>query len=346
MMRILLAGDKFVRNDILAREIGARHAIEPEFAMLDLPWPNVPFGPVAEVNEAADCEDAVAEALAEAEVVVTQIAPLTARVIGGARRLKLIVCTRGGPVNVNMRAATERGIAVTCTPGRNAVAAAEYTLLLMLAAMRRLPEAHSSLAGGEWRSGMYAYTECGREISGSVIGIIGLGEIGRRVAASVRGMGGHVVAHDPFVSSDSVGDQVDLVSLTDLLRRADVITLHARLTAETKGMIGAAELAQVRRGAVLVNTARGALLDYDAAVGALESGQLGGLALDVFPEEPVPPTSPLLRMSRVVLSPHLAGATRETAIRAATVAAMEVDRYARGERLAHVVNSIDPRRPR
>lgn len=344
-MKILLAGDDFVRNDILAREIVARVPIEPDFTMLALPWPQLPFGPVAEVDEASDCEDDVAEAVTDAEVVVTQMAPLTARVIGGALALKLIVCTRGGPVNVNTEAATERGIAVSCTPGRNAVAAAEYTLLLMLAAMRRLPEAHASLAAGEWRSGMYAYAECGSEIAGSVIGIVGLGEIGRRVATSVRGLGGHVIAFDPFVSRDAVGDGVEMVSLTELLERADVITLHARLTAGTKGMIGAAELARVRPGAVLVNTARGALLDHDAAMRALESGRLGALALDVFPEEPVPP-SPLLRMPRVVLSPHLAGATRETAERAARVAALEVDRYARGEPLAHVVNGIDPRRPR
>lgn len=345
-MKILLAGDDFVRNDILAREIAARVPIEPDFTMLTLPWPQVPFGPVAEVDEASDCEDDVAEAVTDAEVVVTQMAPLTARVIGGAPALKLIVCTRGGPVNVNTRAATERGIAVSCTPGRNAVAAAEYTLLLMLAAMRRLPEAHASLTAGQWRSGMYAYTECGNEIAGSVIGIVGLGEVGRRVATSVRGLGGHVIACDPFVSRDAVGDGVEMVSLTELLERADVITLHARLTAGTTGMIGAAELARVRPGAILVNTARGALLDHDAAMRALESGRLAALALDVFPEEPVAPDSPLLRMPRVVLSPHLAGATRETAERAARVAALEVDRYARGEPLAHVVNGIDLRRPR
>lgn len=341
-MKILLAGDSFVRNDILAREIGARLPTEPTFSAITLPWPEVPFGPVAEVDEASGCEDELAEAVAGVEVVVTQLAPLTARVIGGASELKLIVCTRGGPVNVNTPAASKRGIAVSCTPGRNAVAAAEYTLLLMLAAMRRLPEAHTSLAAGEWRSGMYAYDECGTEIADSVVGIVGYGEIGRRVGASVRGMGGRVLAHDPFVSPAAGGEGIELVSLPELLERADVITLHARLTPETKGMIGAAQLARMRPGAVLVNTARGALLDYAAATGALEAGRLGALALDVFPEEPVPADSPLLRAPRVVLSPHLAGATRQTAIRAATVAALELERYARHQPLAHVVNGVQP----
>jgi D-3-phosphoglycerate dehydrogenase / 2-oxoglutarate reductase len=339
-MKILLAGDHFVRNDLLAHEITDRLPFEPQLSMLTLPWPEVPFGRVAEVDEASGREDELAAAAADVDVVVTQVAPVTSRVIGSAPELKLIVCTRGGPVNVNTRAATERGIAVSCTPGRNAVAAAEYTLLLMLAAMRRLPEAHTALAAGEWRSGMYAYPECGGEIAGSVVGVVGFGEIGRRVAASILGMGGRVVACDPFVTPDSVGEGIELLALPELLAHADVVTLHARLTAETRGMIGAAELARLRPGAVLVNTARGALLDYAAAARALESGRLGALALDVFPEEPLPSTSPLLRLPRVVLSPHLAGATHQTAARAATMAALEVERYARHQPLAHVVNPV------
>jgi D-3-phosphoglycerate dehydrogenase / 2-oxoglutarate reductase len=343
-VRVLLAGDDFVTNEILAREVGAETSITPELRMLSLPWPAIPFGRVAEVEEASGREDEVAGAAAEAEVIVTQLAPLTSRVIGAAPALRLIVCTRGGPVNVNVQAASERGIAVSTAPGRNAVAVAEYTVLLILAAMRRLIQAHTALAGGEWRSGMYAYGECGREIAGSVVGIVGFGEIGRRVAAIVGGMGARVVAHDPFVPRELVGDQAELVSLTELLESADVISLHARSTPETRGMIGAAELARIRPATILVNTARGALLDYDAASRALERGQLGALALDVFPEEPVPPSSALLRLSRVVLSPHLAGATRETAQRAARIAAAEVGRYGRGEPLAHVVNGIDARR--
>lgn len=343
-MRILLAGDDFIRNELLAQEIAARLPGVPDFSVLDIPWPRIPFGPVAEVHEACGSEDIVAGAVADAEVIVTQMAPLTARVIQSAPALRLIVCTRGGPVNVNVAAATERRVAVTQTPGRNAVAAAEYTLLLILAALRRLPEAHGSLAEGEWRSELYAYSECGTEIAGSVVGIIGLGEIGRRVATMVRALGGRVLAHDPFVRPDAA-DGVELVSLADLLEMSDVVTLHARLTRETRGMIGPAELERMRTGAVLVNTARGPLLDYDAALRALETGRLGALALDVYPEEPVSPTSPILKMRRVVLSPHIAGATRQTAVRAARVAALEIERYSRGVPLAHVVNGIDPRLP-
>jgi D-3-phosphoglycerate dehydrogenase len=344
-VKILLVGDNFIRNDLLEHAIRARVSAELEFSSYSLPWPEVPFGRVAEVDEASDCEDAIVARVGKAEVVVTQMAPITERVIGSAPGLRLVVCARGGPVNVNIGAATRRGIAVSTTPGRNATAAAEYTLLLMLAALRRLPEAHTSLAAGEWRSGMYAYAECGVEISGSVVGIVGFGEIGRRVAASVRSLGGQVIAYDPFVTPESAQDGVELVSFDDLLGKADVVTLHARLTPETRGMIGADALERMRPGAVLVNTARGALLDYDAAVAALRSGRLRALALDVFPEEPVPPTSSVLNLPGVVLSPHLAGATRQTAHRAASVAALEVERYALGQSLEHVVNAIDLRAP-
>jgi D-3-phosphoglycerate dehydrogenase len=338
-VKILLAGDGFVLNDLLERQITSVLSIKCEISKIVLPWPAIPFAHVADVDEASGGEDEIIRVIRDAEVIVTQMAPLTARVFAAARALKLVICTRGGPVNVNLRAATERGIAVCSTPGRNAVAVAEYTLLLMLAALRRLPEAHTSLADGQWRSGLYAYAESGGEIAGSVVGVVGFGEIGRRVAASVRAMGATVIAHDPYATSS---DGVELVALGELLDRADIVTLHARLTPETRHMIGAAELTRIRAGGILVNTARGGLLDYDAALRALASGRLRTLALDVFPEEPLPATSPLLRARGVVLSPHVAGATRQTAARAAASAARELDHYARGEPLMHVVNGIQP----
>lgn len=341
MTEILLAGDNFVRNDLLGAAIKERLAGAAAFTTLTLPWPQVPYGRVAEVDEASDCEEELVEAIADAEILVTQMAPVTARVLERARALRLIVCTRGGPVNVNVEAAAARGIAVSCTPGRNAVAAAEYALLLMMAAQRRLPAAHDSMVAGEWRSWMYDYDECGLELGGSTVGVIGLGEIGRRVAALVRAVGATVLAHDPFVAPEDAGG-TDLVGLDELLAESDTVTLHARMTPQTAGMIGAAELSLMKPGAILVNTARGGLLDYDAAVAALRSGGLGALALDVYATEPLPVDSPLLTMDRVVLSPHLAGATRQTATFAAAIAAEEVSRYVDGQPLRHVVNGVRP----
>jgi D-3-phosphoglycerate dehydrogenase len=232
----------------------------------------------------------------------------------------VVVC-RGGPVNVNLDAALAAGISVRATPGRNAVAAAEHAIALLLAALRQIPDVHNGVRAGQWRSGLYALDAVGGELSGATVGLIGYGAIGQRVARILRAFDATVLVHDPYAAD------VASVGLDELLERSAAVSLHARLTPETAGMIGAKELARLPRGAVLVNTARGGLLDYDAVVDALESGHLGGAGFDVYDEEPLPATSRLLTAPRVVLTPHLAGATRQTAERAARLAAAEVATY-------------------
>lgn len=320
-----------------ALEREARDAFK--VSTLDLPWPIEPFGPVAEVEEASGTEEQMVEAVSSVEVVVTQLAPLTVRVLEAAENLRLVVCTRGGPVNVNVEAASERGVAVCYAPGRNAPAAAEYAVGLMLAAMRRIPEAHGSLSSRQWRGDFYAYEECGIELDGSTVGLVGFGAIGRRVARVLAAFGAGVLVYDPFVDAADIEEAGgSRVNLDELLERSRVVSLHARLSPDTRGMIGAEEIARMPQGAALVNTARGGLLDYEALCDALESGHLGAAALDVYPEEPIPKDSRLLKAPRLVLSPHIAGATKETAQRAARIAAEEVGRYARGEKLKNVVN--------
>ena len=320
-----------------ALERGARGALE--ISTLDLPWPIEPFGRVAEVEEASGTEEQMIEAVRSVEVVVTQLAPLTARVLEAAEDLRLVVCTRGGPVNVNVDAASERDVAVCYAPGRNAPAAAEYAVGLVLAAMRRIPEAHGSLSSGQWRGDFYAYEECGVELNGSIVGLIGFGAIGRRVARVLIAFGAEVLVYDPFVDAADIEEAGgNRVKLDELLGRSRVVSLHARLSPDTRDMIGAHEISRMPRGSVLVNTARGGLLDYEALYDALESGHLGAAALDVYPEEPVPENSRLLEAPRLVLSPHIAGATQETAMRAARIAAEEVGRYVRGEQLVNVIN--------
>ena len=320
-----------------ALEREARGALE--ISTLDLPWPIEPFGRVAEVEEASGTEEQMIEAVRSVEVVVTQLAPLTARVLEAAEDLRLVVCTRGGPVNVNVDAASERDVAVCYAPGRNAPAAAEYAVGLVLAAMRRIPEAHGSLSSGQWRGDFYAYEECGVELNGSIVGLIGFGAIGRRVARVLIAFGAEVLVYDPFVDAADIEEAGgNRVKLDELLGRSRVVSLHARLSPDTRDMIGAHEISRMPRGSVLVNTARGGLLDYEALYDALESGHLGAAALDVYPEEPVPENSRLVEAPRLVLSPHIAGATQETAMRAARIAAEEVGRYVRGEQLVNVIN--------
>ncbi|TWD80081.1 D-3-phosphoglycerate dehydrogenase [Kribbella amoyensis] len=326
-VKALLAGDHFVRNELLAAALTALPDVRFEFREVTLPWPLTPFGPVAEVDEASDAEDQLIGALPGVELAVTQMGPFTERVLDAAPDLRFLVCCRGGPVNVNVPAAIKRGITVASTPGRNAVAAAEHAVALMMGAMRRLPQLQRTLEQGEWRSDLYAYDECGTELDGATVGLIGYGAIGRRVARVMLAFGARVLVVDPILDRAAPPDGVEVVELNDLLRQSDVVSLHARLTDTTRGMIGADQLARMRRGSVLVNTARGGLLDYDATVDALESGHLGAAAFDVFAAEPVPPGSRLLTAPNVVMTPHLAGATQQTALRAGSIAAEAVAAY-------------------
>lgn len=336
--RVLLAGDHFVRNDLLEARLPGLPYFTPTVRLLTLPWPLEPFGRVGEVDEASDVEQAMVELVGDAEIVVTQMAPLTARVLDAATQLRLVVCTRGGPVNVNVQAATERGVMVCNTPGRNAVAAAEHAVTLMLATLRGIPRIHNTVAAGEWRSDLYAYDQCGIELAGATIGLVGYGAIGRRVAKVLLAFDATVLVSDPFLSGDEVEPGVEMVDLNALLRRSDVVSLHARLTPETTGLIDEDSIAAMKPGSYLINTARGGLVDYEALADALTAGHLAGAGLDVFPTEPLPDSWPLLASDRVVMTPHLAGATRQTAHRAADLAAAAVRAYLDGTEPRGVVN--------
>ncbi|MFF8289471.1 2-hydroxyacid dehydrogenase [Streptomyces sp. NPDC016309] len=339
-LTVLAAGDHFVLPRLLHEEL---RAAAPDGATLDvreirLPWPHTPFGPVAEVDEASGTEDELIEALRGARVCLTQLAPLTERVLKACPDLELFCVSRGGPVNANLAAATRHGVAVAYAPGRNAVATAEHTLAMILAAARRIGDVHYDLRHAVWRGDYYDYDNCGFEIEGSVVGLVGFGAIGSRVARVLAAMGAEVLVHDPYVKPEAVEGVAELVPLEVLLGRSRIVSLHARVTEETTGMIGADRIAAMPPGSVLVNCARGALVDYDAVCDALDSGHLAGAAFDVFPAEPVPAGARLLSTPGVVLTPHIAGASREVAHKAARIVAAEAARFLRGEPLAHCAN--------
>ncbi|EPD60484.1 2-hydroxyacid dehydrogenase [Streptomyces sp. HGB0020] len=333
-VRVVAAGDHFILPSLVTAAIA--HELDCDVRELTLGWPLEPFGPVAEVTEASDAEDELIDALAGAQVLVTQMGPVTERVLDACPDLRLVVVCRGGPVNVNLDAAKRHDVRVCFAPGRNAAATAEFTVGLMLAALRRIPQAHNLLAGqGSWEGATYyTYEHSGLELEDLPVGLVGYGAVGSRVARALCAFGAQVMVHDPYVRGEIHG--LRLSSLDELLRRSRVITLHARLTAETRGLIGARELALLPRGAVVVNAARGGLLDQDALCDALESGRLSAAALDTYATEPLPADSRLHALAeRVVLTPHLGGASQAVAEKAARIAAEEVGRWVRGEPLAH-----------
>src|SRR5260221_10595019 len=168
---------------------------------------------------------------------VANDATVTQQVLEGAPDQNLAVIARGGPTNANVKAATQRGVLVCNAPGRNATATAEPTLSLILAVLRRIPETHAALAHGEWRGDYYEYDKCGLELEDCTAGLIGCGAIGRRVARMLRGFGGHVLAYDPYAKPETFGDLAQNVELDELLSRSGIVSLHARATPESKGMI-------------------------------------------------------------------------------------------------------------
>ncbi len=339
-VNVLAIGDHFVRSDLIVEALNQEVSQGLEISTLYMPWPIEPFGRVAEVDEASGSEEQVIEAVGATEVLFTHVAPITERVLQAADALRLVVCPRGGPVNVNVEAASHKGVAVCYAPGRNAPAVAEHALGLMLAAIRRIADGHVSLQAGEWRGEFYAYEECGIELEGSTVGIVGFGAIGSRVGRILRAFGAEVLVYDPYVNTariEEVGGH-PVGKLNELLGRSRIVSLHARLTDETRGMIGTEEISRMPRGSALVNSARGGLLDYGALCDALESGHLGSAALDVYDEEPPSRGSRILSAPRIVLSPHIAGATKETAKRAVHLGAAEVRRYVEGEKLVNVAN--------
>jgi len=278
-------------------------------------------------------EEALGEALRDCDaVLITSRDRITRAHIEGAPRLKVIGKYGARPEKVDMEAAAERGVHVLWTPQSNPESVAEHVVLLILAIQRRLREVAAGLRAGQWRDRV----QLGTELAGRTVGLVGFGNVGTRVAAKLSGFDVRIIACDPFVDgSRAAALGVDLVELSTLLATSDVVSLHAMVTPESNHMIGEAQLRAMKPTAILINTARGALIQEDALVRALEEGWIAGAGIDVFEEEPVAATNPLLRLDCVVATPHVAAHTREAMDRELTWAAEDVKRVLLGESPIH-----------
>ncbi len=240
---------------------------------------------------------------------------VTEELMAGAPRLSLIGRAGVGVDNIDVEAATRRGIAVLNAPGANTVSAAEHTVALLLSLLRKIPWAATSMEKGRWDRKQFP----GTELRGKRLGLVGLGRVGVHVASIARAFGMKVVAHDPYLPEARARDMgITLLGLDEVLETADVVSLHAPLTDETRGIMNRERLAKMKPTAVVVNAARGALVDDDALLEALERGTLAGAALDVFEPEPLDSDSPLRQADKVLLTPHLAASTSEAQERVAS----------------------------
>ena len=276
----------------------------------------------------------VEERIAEADFLVVGLLPVTAAHLAAAPRLKGVLKHGVGVDNIDVAACTDRGVPVLNAPGSNADAVAELAVGLMFALAREIPAGHAAVTGGRWER------RIGRELGGKTLGIVGLGNIGRRLALKARGLGMRVVAHDPFADPGfAEANGVALLALEDLLSRADHVSLHV---AGTATLLDAARIARMKPGACLLNLARGEVVDLDALQAALEAGRLAGAAIDAYVQEPPDTSHPIFRNPKVVFMPHSGGDTLEAIERIGLMNIADMETLLAGGRPARVLNAVPP----
>jgi D-3-phosphoglycerate dehydrogenase / 2-oxoglutarate reductase len=342
-LRILVLGDSYCPASALRpafTDLAKEHTIDFGDVTDDGAWqPTTPSE--LGLHEYLGTPTQVIAHLARHDVLVVQGAPVTDEAFDACPTLRLVCCARGGPVNIDVRAATERGIPVVTTPGKNADAVADLTLGLMVMLARRLGDAvrfidsgaefgHDNYEGARW---------FGHDLAGQTLGLVGYGQVGRRVAERALAFDLQVLVFDPYVAPETIrAPGIEPCDLAGLLGRSDFVSLHARLTPDDRGLLGPREFAAMREGAYLINTARHELVDEAALEAAMAAGRLGGLALDVATASPERGRHPLLSYRNVVILPHLGGSTAETLRHGGEMAAADIERFVTGAAMRNVAN--------
>ena len=261
-------------------------------------------------------------------LIVRSGTKVTAEVIAAAERLKVVGRAGSGLDNVDTPAATRRGIVVMNTPGGNTVTTAEHTMAMMCSMTRRIPQAMASLKGGKWEKERFM----GVELYNKTLGIVGIGQIGGYLAKLAQGMAMNVVAYDPYLAEERAREMgVEVVSLDDLFRRADIISVHTPLTAETRSLLNAAAFEKMKPGVMIVNCARGGIINETDLAEALKTKRVAAAAFDVFEDEPVKPGHPLLELDNFIATPHIGASTTEAQENVAVgIAEQIVDYFTKG----------------
>ena len=342
-MKILAVGDSFVPTRLFETglaSLAAEHQIR--FIQLDMDAPFVPMTPSERaIRECAGNPQQLVNALDGDEILLVHGAPVTDAVLDASPNLKLVGVARGGPVNVDLAAASDRGIAVITAPGRNADAVADLTLAYMVMLARGIMTSVEFVARGG-RVGDSAFEGAqffGHELGGHVLGLVGYGNVGSRVARRALAFGMPLLVYDPYVAADQVESPgIEMADLDELLARSDFVSLHARVTPETVDFFDAKKFGKMKRGAFFINSAREALVDEQALYEALILKHLAGAALDVLKPWPEDTPSPLVSLPNVIITPHIGGATHEAALRGVQILAAQIDRYLAGQPMQYVVD--------
>jgi D-3-phosphoglycerate dehydrogenase len=338
-MRILVVGDTYMRADVFAQAFDSQFERDHDVRYVSLDEERV-LNPTTSsdqrIHEFLGTPQQLVEALDDAvEVIVVHGAPVTAEVLDSAPKIQLVCCARGGPVNVDLEAATERGIAVTTTPGKNAAAVAELTVALIITLARRIDQAHAFLSNhGSLQTAFDGKQFLGLNVSGRTLGLVGFGRVSRRVTPIAHALGMRVLAFDPFVDDDEVSSGgAEPCDFVDLLAESDFVSVHARATAENEDLFATDEFALMKKGSFFINTARESLVDEEALAAALSSGHLRAAAVDVLRLSSAKQRNSLLDLENLVATPHIGGATDGTMALGAHMLVEEITRFAAGEPL-------------
>ncbi|QSX09231.1 2-hydroxyacid dehydrogenase [Alkalibacter rhizosphaerae] len=342
-MKILLSGDKFITVDIMrdaVAEVFGEEANSFEYVTHTGNWPIDPICKNDEVSEFCGTDSDLISLVEDVDVIMTHTGCVTKKLIEAAKNLKVLGVGRGGPVNINVKACTEREIPVVNAPGRNSGAVTEFTIGLMLSLTRNITFCHDSFFNNkQWRGDMYAYEYIGNELGESTVGLVGFGAIGMKVTKILNAFGSRVLVYDPYIKEeDQKKHDCTFVDLETLMKSSDVVSLHARYSKETEKMIDEKLLALMKPSAVLINTARGELVDHDALYDALASKKIKGAALDVFEGEPPADNSKLFDLDNVIACTHLGGASIQAAEIGATKAIQGVYDILHGNKPEFCVN--------
>ena len=316
-MKFCVVGDPMISSDMLERAVHDVFGTEHEIRKADWrPESQEEFyllrSAVEKNGPDAGCppEELYSQAK-DVDVIITHHTPLNSRVIEGSGA-KLIGVCRAGVENVDLRAASAQGITVFKTIGRNTEAVSDFTVGMILCELRNIARGHAAMMQGSWRR-KYSNSDFMGDMQGKTVGLIGFGEIGRAVTKKLSGFDIRVIAYDPFVDAEHIRNAgAEKADFETVCRTSDFISVHARLSEATKGLLGKDAFEMMKPEAYLINTARAGLIDEEALVEALQQKKIGGAAIDVFWTEPIRPDHPLLSLDNVTLTPHLAGATNDT----------------------------------
>ncbi|MEK5522157.1 2-hydroxyacid dehydrogenase [Heyndrickxia sp. FSL W8-0423] len=340
MMKIIGIGDLLIPENYIYE--GFKIFEEDNCEVKTIQWKNESHEDLQNINllvetkgsEAYEVPDYILDFIKDADILITQFCPINKKVIDCCENLKAIGVLRAGYENINVDYAKEKEVVAFNTPGRNANAVADFAVGLLLSECRNIAKSHLNMKKGHWIRD-YANYESVPDLSGKTVGIVGYGEIGRKVAQRLKGFEMNIIAYDPYFSGQD--EIAQLVSLEELMQQSDFVSLHTRLTKETEKMINRDLISLMKPTAYLINTARSGLIDEDALYQALKDKKIIGAALDVFDKEPTGEDYPLVTLDNVTVTPHLSGGTIDAFTNSPKLLAKEMRKLFTGELSRNVV---------